>query len=154
GATEAARTDASRRTKDGTDHGCAARDVAGRRLPAVQDAEWTPVASELARLSPRPEHLPGHVRRARTPTSGGMAPRAFGQFAGLGRRRSDSPGRRARLVVQQLKVRIALAAALVAAATPVSAHHSAAMFDTTKQVAIDGVVTKFDWRNPHVYMAI
>jgi hypothetical protein len=50
--------------------------------------------------------------------------------------------------------RAALAAVLVVAAAPVSAHHSAALFDTSKQVAIEGVVTKFDWRNPHVYMAI
>ncbi|HVS25582.1 MAG TPA: DUF6152 family protein [Gammaproteobacteria bacterium] len=49
-----------------------------------------------------------------------------------------------------------LAALLIAAALapPASAHHSAAMFDTSKQVAIEGVVTKYDWRNPHVYMAI
>jgi hypothetical protein len=52
--------------------------------------------------------------------------------------------------------RNALAAFLIAAAAalPASAHHSAALFDTSKQVAIEGVVTKYDWRNPHVYMSI
>jgi hypothetical protein len=41
-----------------------------------------------------------------------------------------------------------------AGAMPASAHHSAALFDTSKQVAVDGIVTKYDWRNPHVYMSI
>lgn len=41
-----------------------------------------------------------------------------------------------------------------AGAMPASAHHSAALFDTSKQVAVDGVVTKYDWRNPHIYMSL
>jgi len=53
-----------------------------------------------------------------------------------------------------LSARVALAALTLAAAAPAGAHHSAALFDTSKQVAVEGVVTKFDWRNPHVYMAI
>ena len=33
------------------------------------------------------------------------------------------------------------------------AHHSfAAEFDTNKRVALKGVVTKVDWRNPHIYV--
>jgi len=28
------------------------------------------------------------------------------------------------------------------------------MFDTTQSVAVDGVVTRYDWRNPHVYMTL
>ena len=49
-----------------------------------------------------------------------------------------------------------LASFLTAAAlaAPAAAHHSAAQFDTSKQVAVEGVVTRYDWRNPHVYMAI
>ena len=47
-----------------------------------------------------------------------------------------------------------LASLFLVAALPVSAHHSAALFDTTKQIAVEGVVTKYDWRNPHVYMSI
>jgi len=44
---------------------------------------------------------------------------------------------------------------LVLGVTPLAeAHHSAAMFDTTQNVTVEGVVTKFDWRNPHVYMAL
>jgi hypothetical protein len=43
---------------------------------------------------------------------------------------------------------------LVAYAGLAAAHHSAAMFDTTQIVAVDGIVTKYDWRNPHVYMTL
>jgi len=46
------------------------------------------------------------------------------------------------------------AVSLLLAAAPASAHHSSALFDTAKQVTLDGVITKYDWRNPHVYMAI
>ena len=28
------------------------------------------------------------------------------------------------------------------------------MFDTTQNVTIDGIVTKYEWRNPHVYMTL
>jgi hypothetical protein len=45
-------------------------------------------------------------------------------------------------------------AAAAALAMPAAAHHSAAQFDTSKQVAIDGVITTYDWRNPHVYIAM
>lgn len=34
------------------------------------------------------------------------------------------------------------------------AHHSAAMFDTDREVVIEGVVSRYDWRNPHVYMVV
>ena len=34
------------------------------------------------------------------------------------------------------------------------AHHSAVMFDTTQEIAVEGVVTRYEWRNPHVYMAV
>ncbi len=35
-----------------------------------------------------------------------------------------------------------------------AAHHSAAMFDTSKLISIEGVVTRYQWRNPHVYMTV
>jgi len=49
-----------------------------------------------------------------------------------------------------------LASLLISAAfaTAANAHHSSALFDTTKDVTLEGVITKYDWRNPHVYMAI
>jgi len=34
--------------------------------------------------------------------------------------------------------------------SPVSAHHSHAMFDHTKEASVNGTVTNFDYRNPHV----
>jgi hypothetical protein len=37
---------------------------------------------------------------------------------------------------------------------PAYAHHSAANFDTRTEITIDGVITKYDWKNPHVYMAV
>ena len=42
--------------------------------------------------------------------------------------------------------------ALVASTVPLLAHHSfAAEFDSAKTVSFDGVVTKVEWTNPHVY---
>ena len=41
---------------------------------------------------------------------------------------------------------------LIASAVPLLAHHSfAAEFDSAKTVSFDGVVTKVEWTNPHVY---
>lgn len=34
------------------------------------------------------------------------------------------------------------------------AHHSAVMFDTTRDIVVEGVVSDYEWRNPHVYMAV
>jgi len=52
-----------------------------------------------------------------------------------------------------------MASAVVAAASvlfgaPVSAHHSFAMFDTTKPVTLVGTVTAFEWTNPHAYIEL
>ena len=45
-------------------------------------------------------------------------------------------------------------AALPGLAAPLAAHHSFAMFDTTKPVTLAGVVTAFEWTNPHAYIEI
>jgi Family of unknown function (DUF6152) len=43
--------------------------------------------------------------------------------------------------------------ALLAATLPLVAHHSfAAEFDSAKSVALQGVVTKLDWMNPHIWI--
>jgi hypothetical protein len=42
---------------------------------------------------------------------------------------------------------------LVAASTA-SAHHSAAMFDTSREIVVEGIVTRYEWKNPHIYMAV
>jgi Family of unknown function (DUF6152) len=34
------------------------------------------------------------------------------------------------------------------------AHHSAAMFDTSQEVVVEGTITRFDWKNPHIYMIV
>jgi hypothetical protein len=48
----------------------------------------------------------------------------------------------------------AVSALIVGAAAPASAHHSFAMFDNEHQIKIAGTVTKFEWTNPHIYIAI
>ena len=47
-----------------------------------------------------------------------------------------------------------LAAAMLAGTSMVMAHHSFAMFDTTKSVTISGTVTAFEWTNPHAYIEV
>jgi hypothetical protein len=50
----------------------------------------------------------------------------------------------------------ALATALAALAlqTPALAHHSFAMFDTSKQVSISGVIKDFQYTNPHSWVIV
>lgn len=38
---------------------------------------------------------------------------------------------------------------LAAASLPALAHHSGAMFDSTKTAVISGTITEFNWVNPH-----
>ena len=47
-----------------------------------------------------------------------------------------------------------LAAAVLFSSAPVSAHHSDAGLDLDNLVTIDGVVTEYSWRNPHVYFTV
>jgi hypothetical protein len=43
--------------------------------------------------------------------------------------------------------------AMVAAAPAARAHHSfAAQFDANKPVTLEGIVTKVEWRNPHIWV--
>lgn len=35
-----------------------------------------------------------------------------------------------------------------------NAHHSAAMFDTSKEVVVEGVVSEYAWKNPHSYITV
>lgn len=37
-------------------------------------------------------------------------------------------------------------------AAPALAHHSAAVFDLTRTVAVEGTVERYEWANPHVYL--
>lgn len=43
-------------------------------------------------------------------------------------------------------------AVLLALAWPTQAHHSFAMFDKEKVVTVKGVVSKVEWKNPHVFI--
>jgi hypothetical protein len=52
-------------------------------------------------------------------------------------------------------VAAALAAAgALSSASPAVAHHSNAAFDSTQTIALEGVVTRYEWANPHVYLWI
>lgn len=50
--------------------------------------------------------------------------------------------------------RVAASALVLIATVPVLAHHSAAMFDSSRQVNYEGVVTEVAWKNPHVYITL
>ena len=48
-----------------------------------------------------------------------------------------------------------LAAGLWLAAATASAHHNmSALFDFNNRVSLSGTLTRLDWRNPHVYLAV
>lgn len=48
-----------------------------------------------------------------------------------------------------------LVAAGIAAASPLSAHHSVpGTFNVEKTVAIKGTISKIDWINPHIYIYV
>ena len=50
---------------------------------------------------------------------------------------------------------VAVACAALSMAAPTVAHHSfSAMFDGSKPLEISGVVTKLEWKNPHVYFYV
>lgn len=51
-------------------------------------------------------------------------------------------------------IRSTIAAALAVVVLPLAAHHSPNMYDRQKTVAVRGVVTEYQWANPHVYVHI
>ena len=56
-----------------------------------------------------------------------------------------------------LKGKIGAAALLLIGlgmAAPIAAHHSFAMFDQTKKVVLKGIVSQFQWTNPHAFLEI
>src|SRR5688572_348671 len=50
---------------------------------------------------------------------------------------------------------VAVACAALLMGTPSVAHHSfSAMFDGSKPLEVSGVVTRLEWKNPHVYFYV
>jgi len=47
---------------------------------------------------------------------------------------------------------VVAAVLLASAVTPASAHHSAAVFDMSKQISMSGTVEKWLWANPHSWL--
>jgi hypothetical protein len=58
--------------------------------------------------------------------------------------------------MQVSKKMLALAgfAAVALAAAPAFAHHSFAMFDSAKNVTLEGTIKEFQWTNPHSWVQI
>ncbi|HEV7631645.1 MAG TPA: DUF6152 family protein [Steroidobacteraceae bacterium] len=46
------------------------------------------------------------------------------------------------------------AAVLAASAGPAAAHHSANMFDSQKEVVLEGTIKEFQWTNPHTWIQV
>ena len=55
-----------------------------------------------------------------------------------------------------IRIQVALCAAAVLAlmGSPAQAHHSAAAYDTSKTTSVTGVVSRLQWRNPHVIIRL
>jgi len=49
---------------------------------------------------------------------------------------------------------VLFAAGLFLAASPILAHHSAAMFDDSKVLELNGTVKELQWANPHVWLQV
>jgi hypothetical protein len=49
---------------------------------------------------------------------------------------------------------LAIIAFVLATVTPSVAHHSSTMFDTSKTVTLEGVVTKWELTNPHSWLHV
>jgi len=56
--------------------------------------------------------------------------------------------------MRRLPTAIYTLAAITTFAAPAFAHHSQAMFDTSKEILIEGTVARFDWANPHMYLIV
>ena len=50
--------------------------------------------------------------------------------------------------------RIHMLVMLFLLALPAAAHHSFAIFDSTREVTISGTVTEFQWTNPHCWLHV
>ena len=53
-----------------------------------------------------------------------------------------------------MSVRVLMTALLIVAASTAYAHHSATMFEQTKQITVEGVVKEFQYTNPHSWLLV
>ena len=53
-----------------------------------------------------------------------------------------------------MKLRNAILVSALLLAVPASAHHSYAMFDMQKTIALNGTIVKFKWQNPHAWVEV
>ena len=56
--------------------------------------------------------------------------------------------------MRRLPAALAGLAATAFLGAPALAHHSQAMFDTSKEILIKGTVTRLEWKNPHIYLIV
>jgi hypothetical protein len=58
--------------------------------------------------------------------------------------------------VLRLQQALSIAVPLFAlhAGAPAHAHHSQAAFDTSREIVIEGTVSRLDWKNPHIYLFV
>jgi len=54
--------------------------------------------------------------------------------------------------MRSLLLTLILGFALLGAAEPLLAHHSTAMYDMATPTTVTGVVTRFEWTNPHAFI--
>lgn len=54
----------------------------------------------------------------------------------------------------RMKFGLAAGVATVLTTLPVAAHHSFAMFDQREVMTLEGVVTQFQWTNPHAFIEL
>jgi hypothetical protein len=55
---------------------------------------------------------------------------------------------------RHLRICLLVVAVAVMVNSQLIAHHSFAMFDSSKQMTLSGTVTMFEWTNPHAYIEI
>jgi hypothetical protein len=55
---------------------------------------------------------------------------------------------------KKLFAKVALTVGLFAASMPIFAHHSQAVYDEEHLIVVKGVVTKFEWINPHILIRL
>ena len=59
-----------------------------------------------------------------------------------------------RQTVRNAFVSVLVGGAVIAAAVPSLAHHSAAMFEEKKTITVEGVVKEFQFTNPHSWLLV